>query len=43
MLSFWRGNTANVLRVAPNIVLRSLFYDNFKALTMPEGPTAYSV
>lgn len=42
MLSFWRGNGANVLRIVPNAAIKFTLYDQFKVWTLPLGEQAYS-
>ena len=42
VLSFWRGNFANVIRYFPTQALNFAFKDFFKGLLMPKGFSGYS-
>jgi len=42
VLSFWRGNGANVLRIIPNAAIKFTLYDQFKGWAFPLGEQAYT-
>jgi len=43
VLSLWRGNWANVMRIIPATAIRFPAYDTYKRLSLPRGEWGYSV